>query len=91
MSTSLRQFRAMLRSDLAGLRHRLALSLSMVIAITLVVSVRAGFLSMAAGFERVLNGSGSPGIAVVLGRYAGASTPATVGVTLACAGSKAGA
>lgn len=26
------------------------------------------------------------GIAVVLGRYAGASTPATVGVTLACAG-----
>ena len=67
MSTSLRQFRAMLRSDLAGLRHRLALSLSMVIAITLVVSVLAGFLSMAAGFERVLNGSGSPGIAVVLG------------------------
>lgn len=67
MSSNIKQVRVMIRANLWGLKHRLALSLSMVFSITLVVCVLAGFLSMAAGFERVLKGSGSASVAVILG------------------------
>lgn len=67
MSSLVRQFLIMLRANLAGLRRRVAISLSMVLSVALVVGVLAGFLSMAAGFEKVLTGTGSPLVAVVLG------------------------
>jgi putative ABC transport system permease protein len=67
MSSLSRQTRVMLRANILSLQQRLALSLSMVFSIALVVLVLAGFLSMAAGFERVLKGSGSAAVAVVLG------------------------
>lgn len=67
MSSNIKQVRVMIRANLWGLKHRLPLSLSMVFSITLVVCVLAGFLSMAAGFERVLKGSGSASVAVILG------------------------
>lgn len=67
MSSLVRQFLVMLRANLAGLRRRVAISLSMMLSVALVVGVLAGFLSMAAGFEKVLTGTGSPLVAVVLG------------------------
>lgn len=62
-----RQTRALLRSSFLSLPRRAALALSMVLSAALAVSVLAGFLAMAAGFEKTLKGTGSPLTAVVLG------------------------
>ncbi|PTE19919.1 hypothetical protein C5F48_20340 [Cereibacter changlensis JA139] len=80
MSSIFRQVRAMLRANLLGLRRRLAISVSMMLSVALVVCVLAGFLAMAAGFERTLAGTGSASVAVILGggsnREAGSDIPA---------------
>jgi len=79
MSSTFRQVRAMLRANLLGLRQRLAISVSMMLSVALVVCVLAGFLAMAAGFERTLAGTGSASVAVILGggsnREAGSDIP----------------
>ena len=79
MSSTFRQVRAMLRANLLGLRRRLAISVSMMLSVALVVCVLAGFLAMAAGFERTLAGTGSASVAVILGggsnREAGSDIP----------------
>lgn len=62
-----RQTHVLLRSSLLSLPRRAALALSMVLSAALAVSVLAGFLAMAAGFEKTLKGTGSPLTAVVLG------------------------
>lgn len=62
-----RQTHVLLRSSLLSLPRRAALALSMMLSTALAVSVLAGFLAMAAGFEKTLNGTGSPRTAVVLG------------------------
>lgn len=70
MSTSISLFRqthVLLRTSFLSLPRRAALALSMVLSAALAVSVLAGFLAMAAGFEKTLKGTGSPLTAVVLG------------------------
>ena len=67
MSSTTRQTLVMLRANLLGLPHRLAISLSMALSVALVVAVLTGFLAMAKGFEQALKGAGSPGVAVILG------------------------
>lgn len=67
MRSVLRQIWAMTRSSLLSLPRRMAISLSMVIAIMLVVCVLSGFLAMARGFEVTLDSAGSPRVAVILG------------------------
>ncbi|MBY5346635.1 ABC transporter permease [Rhizobium leguminosarum] len=67
MSSALRQIFLMIRVNLGSLPRRLWISLSMVLSVALVVAVLAGFLAMARGFEAALQGTGSPGIAVILG------------------------
>jgi putative ABC transport system permease protein len=67
MSSQFQQIRAMIRANLFSLPRRLAISVSMILSISLVVCVLAGFLAMAKGFETALQGAGSPLVAVVLG------------------------
>ncbi|MBY5400804.1 ABC transporter permease [Rhizobium leguminosarum] len=67
MSSALKQIFLMIRVNLGSLPRRLWISLSMVLSVALVVAVLAGFLAMARGFEAALQGTGSPGIAVILG------------------------
>ncbi|RUM18885.1 FtsX-like permease family protein [Rhizobium vallis] len=67
MSSVLKQSFLMIRVNLGSLPRRLAISLSMALSVALVVTVLAGFLAMARGFEAALAGAGSPGIAVILG------------------------
>lgn len=67
MSSALKQTFLMIRINLGSLPRRLAISLSMVLSVALVVTVLAGFLAMARGFEAALAGAGSPDIAVILG------------------------
>lgn len=67
MSSALKQIFLMIRVNLGSLPRRLWISLSMVLSVALVVAVLAGFLAMARGFEAALWGTGSPGIAVILG------------------------
>ncbi|MFL5019226.1 MAG: ABC transporter permease [Rhizobium sp.] len=67
MSSALKQIFLMFRVNLGSLPRRLWISLSMVLSVALVVAVLAGFLAMARGFEAALQGTGSPGIAVILG------------------------
>ena len=67
MSTQSRQALVMIRTSLSSLPRRRANSTSMVLSVTLVVCVLAGFLSMAKGFEATVTGAGSPFVAVVLG------------------------
>ena len=67
MSSTVRQTLVMTRTNLLSLPRRLPISLSMVLSVTLVVVVLAGFLSMAKGFEQALRGAGSPLVAVILG------------------------
>ena len=57
----------MIKVNLGSLPRRLAISLSMVLSVALVVTVLAGFLAMARGFEAALAGAGSPDVAVILG------------------------
>lgn len=63
----IRQTLVILRTSLLSLPRRASLVLSMVLSAALAVSVLAGFLAMATGFEKTLNGTGSPLTAVVLG------------------------
>ncbi|NEK55808.1 ABC transporter permease, partial [Rhizobium leguminosarum] len=67
MSSALKQIFLMIRVNLGSLPRRVWISLSMVLSVALVVAVLAGFLAMARGFEAALQGTGSPGIAVILG------------------------
>lgn len=82
MSSNLKQTLVMIRANLLSLPRRLAISTSMALSIALVVCVLAGFLSMAAGFEKALTSAGSPSVAVVLGGGAnqenGSDVPADV-------------
>lgn len=86
MSTQSRQALVMIRTSLSSLPRRRAISTSMVLSVTLVVCVLAGFLSMAKGFEATLTGAGSPSVAVVLGggtnQETGSDIPAAVIRTL---------
>ena len=61
------QLQVMLRANLLSVPRRLAISLSMTLSVALVVCVLTGFLAMAAGFERTLEATGSPLVAVILG------------------------
>jgi putative ABC transport system permease protein len=64
----LNELRAAGTISVLGIRHRAAMSLSTVVGIALVVLVLLGFLSMANGFQAMLAGTGSPSVAVVLGK-----------------------
>ncbi len=82
MSSLLRQMLVMIRANLSSLPRRRAISLSMMLSVTLVVCVLAGFLAMASGFETALAGAGSPSVAVILGggshQESGSDLPADV-------------
>lgn len=67
MSSNLKQTLVMMRANFLSLPRRFAISTSMAFSVALVVCVLAGFLSMAAGFEKALNNAGSPSVAVILG------------------------
>ena len=67
MSSQLKQTLVMIQASLFSLPRRLTISASMVLSVALVVCVLAGFLSMSKGFEKALNGAGSPSVAVILG------------------------
>lgn len=67
MSSNFKQTLVMIRANLLSLPRRLAISASMALSVALVVCVLAGFLSMAAGFEKALKGAGSERMAVILG------------------------
>lgn len=81
-----RQARVMIRTNLASLPRRRAISASMALSVALVVCVLAGFLSMAKGFETALAGAGSQSVAVILGggtnQETGSDIPADVIRTL---------
>lgn len=82
MSSTFKQTRVMIRANLLSLPRRLAIAASMVFSVVLVVLVLAGFLSMAAGFERALTSAGSRSVAVILGggtnQETGSDIPAAV-------------
>lgn len=63
-----RELGAAVRISVAGIRYRAGMSLSTVVGVMLVVLVLIGFLSMANGFQKMLAGTGSPGVAVILGK-----------------------
>ena len=63
----MKQIRVMIRANLVSLKRRLAISFSMAFSVALAVCVLVGFLSMASGFESVLENSGSDTVVVVLG------------------------
>ena len=63
----MKQIRIMIRANLVSLKRRLAISFSMAFSVALAVCVLVGFLSMASGFESVLENSGSDTVVVVLG------------------------
>ncbi|PDT15577.1 hypothetical protein CO670_17600 [Rhizobium sp. J15] len=90
MRSTLKQIFLMIRVNLASLPRRLAISLSMVLSVALVVTVLAGFLAMARGFEAALAGAGSPDIAVILGggtnQETGSDVPAEAIRSLAASG-----
>lgn len=67
MTSILKQTFVMVRANLLSLPRRSAIAASMVLSVALVVCVLAGFLSMAAGFEKTLGSAGSPNAAVILG------------------------
>lgn len=67
MSSQFKQTLMMIKVNILSLPRRFALALSMAFSVALVVCVLAGFLSMAAGFERALTSAGSANIAVILG------------------------
>lgn len=67
MPSQFNQSLVMIRANLLSLTRRLAIAASMALSVALVVCVLAGFLSMAAGFERALKSAGSPTVAVILG------------------------
>ena len=67
MASPIKQTFVMIRTNLLSLPRRWAISLSMTVSVALVVCVLAGFLTMAKGFEKALNSTGSPVVAVVLG------------------------
>lgn len=62
----LNQIIAVSSINLKSLPQRFWLSLSTVVAIALVVMVLLGFLAMASGFQKTVEGTGSPNIAVLL-------------------------
>lgn len=67
MSSQFKQTLVMTKANILSLRRRFAIATSMVLSVALVVCVLAGFLSMAAGFEKALKSAGSPTVAVILG------------------------
>jgi putative ABC transport system permease protein len=67
MSSKLKQTFVMTRANLLSLPRRFAIAASMALSVALVVCVLAGFLSMAAGFEKALRSAGSSTVAVILG------------------------
>ncbi|MDH6233264.1 putative ABC transport system permease protein [Mesorhizobium soli] len=67
MSSTLKQTLVMTRANLLSLPRRFAIAASMALSVALVVCVLAGFLSMAAGFEKALKSAGSSTVAVILG------------------------
>lgn len=82
MSSQFKQILVMTRANLLSLPRRLAIAASMAFSVALVVCVLAGFLSMAAGFEKALKSAGSPTVAVILGggtnQETGSDVPAGV-------------
>ena len=72
MTSILRQIAAVARINILSLPQRLWTSLSVVVAIGVVVFVLLGALALNHGFARTLNGSGSPSVALVLKEGAGA-------------------
>ena len=66
MTPLLRQIAAVTAINLKSLHKRFWMSLSTVVAIALVVMVLLGFLTMANGFERTMQGTGADDIAIVL-------------------------
>jgi putative ABC transport system permease protein len=86
MSSNIRQSIVMTRANIFSLPRRMSISVSMVLSVSLVVCVLAGFLAMAKGFETALQSAGSPSVAVVLGggtnQEAGSEIPASVIRTL---------
>ncbi len=86
MSSNVKQALVMVRANLYSLPRRVSISASMVLSIALVVSVLAGFLAMASGFEAALQSAGSTSVAVVLGggtnQETGSEVPASVIRTL---------
>ena len=67
MANPVKQIWMMTRVNVASLRRRMAISLSMAFSVALAVCVCVGFLSLTGGFEAVLQNTGSPSVAVVLG------------------------
>lgn len=65
-----RELAGAVRISVAGIRSRAGMSLSTVVGVALVVVVLIGFLSMADGFQRMLAGTGSPSVAIVLSKDA---------------------
>lgn len=61
----MRQIWMIVQLNIVSLRSRIWMSLAAVIAIAAVVAVLLGFLSMANGFQKTLQGSGSENLAVV--------------------------
>ncbi|SCB35522.1 ABC transporter permease [Rhizobium multihospitium] len=86
MSSNAKQAFVMIRANLFSLPRRISISASMVLSVALVVSVLAGFLAMARGFETALQSAGSSSVAVVLGggtnQETGSDVPASVIRTL---------
>ena len=66
MHSLILQIVAVTTINLKSMGQRLWLSLSTVVAVGLVVMVLLSFLAMANGFQRTIEGSGAPDIAVVL-------------------------
>jgi putative ABC transport system permease protein len=66
MRSLLLQVAAVTMMNLKSLPQRLSLSLSTIVAVALVVIVLLAFLAMANGFQRTLESSGSPDVAVIL-------------------------
>ncbi|MDQ0471148.1 ABC transporter permease [Labrys wisconsinensis] len=67
MSSLFGQSLALGRANLSTLGRRPWMSLAMVVSIALVVAVLLGFLAMAGGFRRALEGAGSDDVAIGLG------------------------
>jgi putative ABC transport system permease protein len=79
MRSLLLQIAAVTTINLKSLPQRLWLSLSTVTAVALVVMVLLSFLAMANGFQRTIEGSGAPDVAVLL--RAGAQSEINSAVT----------
>jgi len=74
----IKQTDAVTRMTLRGITGRAGQAVAVVLSIAIVVAVMIAFLSMADGFERTVNGAGSPDVAMVLRSNAGAELNSSV-------------